>query len=397
MKWDSRLEPIAECFRLQVQPKDSLAGGALKYGITLADLRRANQLWTSDTIHLRKILHIPVDKTRQARQLREALIDSTLAPEPPSPTVDSSTVSDSEEDAPSVEDPLLDIGKLTIRRVPASQLSYFPPSTQSLSLLDNDHSSTARNSSTLPNGTGSRNRSAIPLPFKRPGDRPLQGVLDVVSSSLQTTTQHLRASTKSLLGHPIPRAPTTLAARLSLESTSGTPSSVSDDFDWEHEMEVVSATKTARHANGTTSPTNPTNGHTHSRTRTRSSHARQASASLNDLHASPKSAKEQEREERDSVELDFGPFQSSGGSPPTPRTPTHRHRRASSGRSDSAREKEKEKARAKLKAAVPYVVDTDAVLEPRGASVVRTAQMEPSPGMQLPLMARRTKSTDPFA
>ena len=395
MKWDSRLEPIAECFRLQVQPKDSLAGVALKYGITLADLRRANQLWTSDSIHLRKILHIPVDKTRQARQLREALIDSTLAPEPPSPTADSSTVSDSEEDAPSIEDPLLDIGKLTIRRVPASQLSYFPPSTQSLSLLDNDHSSTARNSSTLPNGTGSRNRSAIPLPFKRPGDGPLQGVLDVVSSSLHTTTQHLRASTNSLFGHPIPRAPATLAARLSLESTSGTPSSVSDDFDWEHEMEDVSTAKAARRTNGTTSTTSPPNGHT--RTRTRSSHARQASASLNDLHASPKSAKEQEREERDSVELDFGPFQSSGGSPPTPRTPTHRHRRASSGRSDSAREKEKEKARAKLKAAVPYVVDTDAVLEPRGASVVRTAQMEPSPGMQLPLMARRTKSTDPFA
>ncbi|PIL29375.1 hypothetical protein GSI_09427 [Ganoderma sinense ZZ0214-1] len=378
----------------EVQPKDSLAGVALKYGITLADLRRANQLWTSDSIHLRKVLHIPVDKTRQARQLREALIDSSLAQEPPSPTPDPSIVSDSEEETPPVEDTLLDIGKLTIRRVPASQLSYFPPSTQSLSLLDNDHSSTARNSSTLPNGKGSRNRSALPLSFKRPGDSPLQGVLAVVSSSLHTTTEHLRASTTSLFGNPIPRVPTTLAARLSLESTSGTPSSVSDDFDWEHEMEDVSAGMTARRANGTT--TSPPN----SLTRTRS-HARQASASLNDLHASPKSVREQEQEERDSVELDVGPFQASGGSPPSPRTPTHRHhRRASSGRSDSAREKATTKHTHKQKPAVPYAGDASAAVEwgsPRAASVVRTAQMEPSPGMQLPLMARRTKSMDPFA
>nr|VWP01584.1 Uncharacterized protein [Ganoderma boninense] len=372
-----------------VQPKDSLAGVALKYGITLADLRRANHLWTSDSIHLRKVLHIPVDKTRQARQLREALIDSSVAQEPPPITPDPSTMSDFEGETPPVAVTLLDIGKLTIRRVPASQLSYFPPSAQYSSRLEND-SSTAHNASTLPNGEGSRNRSALPLSFKRPGDGPLQGVLDVVSSSLHTTTQHLRASTNSLFSHPIPRAPTTLAARLSLESTSGTPSSVSDDFDWEHEMEDVSAGKTARRANGTT--TSPPT----SRTRTRS-HARQASASLNDLHNSPKLV----QEERDSVELDIGPFQASGGSPSSPRTPTHRHhRRASSGRSDSAREKAATKHAHKQKPTVPYAGDADAAGEwgsARAASVVRTAQMEPSPGMQLPLMARRTKSTDPFA
>ncbi len=358
----------------------------MKYGITLADLRRANQLWTSDSIHLRNVLHIPVDKTRQARQLREALIDSSLSQEPPSPKADESTLSDPDDDLPPAEDTLLDIGKLTIRRVPASQLSYFPPSTQSLSLLDDDHSLTTRNSSTLPNGTGSRNRSAQPISFKRPGDGPLQGVLDVFSSSLHTTTQHIRASTNSLFGHPIPRAPTTIAARLSFESTSGTPSSVSDDFDWEHEMEDVSAAKTSRRPNGTT--TSPPS----SRTRARA-HPREASASLNDLHASPRSV--QEQEERDSVELDFGPFQSSRGSPPSPRTPTHRQRRASSGRSQHASDPgAASREKLKQKPVMPYA-DTDT--SPRVVNVVRTAQMEPSPGMQLPLMARRTKSMDPFA
>ncbi|KAI1790035.1 hypothetical protein LXA43DRAFT_1018021 [Ganoderma leucocontextum] len=370
----------------EVQPKDSLAGVALKYGITLADLRRANQLWTSDSIHLRKVLHIPVDKTRQARQLREALIDSRLAPQPPLTKADASTVSGPDDNIPPVEDAVLDIGKLTLRRVPASQLSYFPPSTQSLSLLDSDHSSTTRNSSTLPNGTGSRDRSPLPLSFKRPGDGPLQGVLDVFSSSLHTTTEHIRASTTSLFGHPIPRAPTTLA-RLSLESTSGTPSNVSDDFNWEHEMEDVSAAKTSRRPNGTT--TSPSSNRTHTR-----AHAREASASLNDLHASPRSV--QEQEERDSVELDFGPFQSSGESPPSPRTPTHRHRRGSSGRSQHASDPgAAPRDKTKQKLGVSYV-DTDAAVE-WGANAVRTAQMEPSPGMQLPLMVRRTKSTDPFA
>ena len=76
----------------------------------------------------------------------------------------------------------------------------------------------------------------------------------------------------------------------------------------------------------------------------------------------------------------------------TPRTPTHRRRRASSRLLDSV--KETEKARAKLKHAVPYAADTDAALEPRGVNVVRSEQMDLSPGMQLPLMARRTKSTD---
>ncbi|KAG9309222.1 hypothetical protein JVU11DRAFT_10701 [Chiua virens] len=42
-----------------VGPTDSFAGVALRYGVSIAALRRANQLWPSDPIHLRTELLIP--------------------------------------------------------------------------------------------------------------------------------------------------------------------------------------------------------------------------------------------------------------------------------------------------------------------------------------------------
>ncbi|KZV66654.1 carbohydrate-binding module family 50 protein [Peniophora sp. CONT] len=57
----------------QVAPTDSLPGVALKYGITLSDLRKANQLWAHDSIHLRSTLLIPLD---QARNARMAVVDA---------------------------------------------------------------------------------------------------------------------------------------------------------------------------------------------------------------------------------------------------------------------------------------------------------------------------------
>ncbi|KAH7102000.1 hypothetical protein BKA62DRAFT_702056 [Auriculariales sp. MPI-PUGE-AT-0066] len=44
-----------------VAPGDSLAGIALRYGVNVAALRRANGLWANDSIHLRKTLTIPLD------------------------------------------------------------------------------------------------------------------------------------------------------------------------------------------------------------------------------------------------------------------------------------------------------------------------------------------------
>ncbi|KAF8134251.1 hypothetical protein EV363DRAFT_1447988 [Boletus edulis] len=50
-----------------VGPNDSYAGVALRYGVSIAALRRANQLWPSDPIHLRTELMIPRGDARRAR------------------------------------------------------------------------------------------------------------------------------------------------------------------------------------------------------------------------------------------------------------------------------------------------------------------------------------------
>ncbi|KAI0752936.1 hypothetical protein C8Q80DRAFT_1149307 [Daedaleopsis nitida] len=375
----------------EVQSKDSLAGIALKYGISLPELRRANQLWTSDSVHLRKVLYIPVDKTRQAKHIRMALID--LAMHATTETSVDANDTATKEPSTTVDHNLPDIGKITLRRIPASQLSYFPPSNH-VPHVENGTSTTFQASATLSNGKGSRNRSALPVSFSRSNESSLQGVLDVFSTSFHATANHIRQTSSSLFasGPPV-RAPTTLASRLSLESTSGTPSSTSDDMDWEHEMDIVTR------ANGGSRR----RGHTPASSDVRSprTHVHQVSASLTDLHASPPAA----IEERESVELDAGPFSRTGRSPspPTPHTPTHR--RNSSSRSQHvvtppSNSNSSSASRGRGRRIVPYMEsETEAAAtewgSPRGKSIVRTAQLEPSPGMQLPLRpCRRTKSRD---
>ncbi len=366
----------------------------MKYGINLAELRRANQLWTSDSIHLRRVLYIPVDKTRHAKQLRTTLIELTLNPSSTSSSIHSdATVFDTNIRRPTtIDHELPDIGKLTIRRVPASQLSFFPPSNHPLHLEGG--TATLESSATLPaNGRTSRDRPAIPVSFTRSTESPLQGILDVFSSSLHITAHHLRQSSGSLFGNgnggggTAVRAPATLASRLSLESNSGTPSSTSDDFDWEHEMEVVNTSKIPRRTG-----TGTGNFDAGARTRKRSHHARQASASLNDLHTSLSTTAQ---DERDSVELDTGPFTSAAISQSPPHTPTHS--RNSSSRSQPAITPPSNSSvgsRGRGRRIVPYVVEGEALEEwgsprgPRGKSVVRTAQLEPSPRMQFPLKPR---------
>ncbi|THU96740.1 hypothetical protein K435DRAFT_858211 [Dendrothele bispora CBS 962.96] len=94
----------------EVTRTDSLAGVALKYGIALSDLRRANHLWASDSIHLRKVLYIPIDMTSKQKDLVTA----------------SNGVQISHRDA--VNDLPM---SSSIRKVPASELSFFPPSSTS--------------------------------------------------------------------------------------------------------------------------------------------------------------------------------------------------------------------------------------------------------------------------
>ncbi|KAI0800022.1 hypothetical protein C8Q74DRAFT_386228 [Fomes fomentarius] len=353
-------------------------------------------MWTSDSIHLRRILYIPVDKTRHAKQLRTTLIELTLNPSSTSSSIHSgATVFDTNTRRPTtIDHELSDVGKLTIRRVPASQLSFFPPSNHPPHL---EGCTSAR----LPaNGRTSRDRPALPVSFTRSNESPLQGILDVFSSSLHITAHHLRQSSGSLFGNgnggggTAVRAPTTLASRLSLESNSGTPSSTSDDFDWEHEMEVVSTSKIVRRTG-----TGTGNVDAAARTRKRSHHARQASASLNDLHTSLSTTAQ---DERDSVELDAGPFTGAAISQSPPHTPTHS--RSSSSRSQAAITPPSNSSvvsRGRGRRIVPYVIEGEALEEwrsprgPRGKSVVRTAQLEPSPGMQFPLKPRTgTNPTD---
>jgi len=43
-----------------VQPEDTLQGLALKYGVTMEHIKRANKLWTADSLFLRPTLNIPL-------------------------------------------------------------------------------------------------------------------------------------------------------------------------------------------------------------------------------------------------------------------------------------------------------------------------------------------------
>ncbi|XP_005996542.1 lysM and putative peptidoglycan-binding domain-containing protein 1 [Latimeria chalumnae] len=57
--WERRIEH-------QVKPEDTLQGLALKYGVTMEQIKRANRLYTGDSIFLRKSLHIPVGANHKA-------------------------------------------------------------------------------------------------------------------------------------------------------------------------------------------------------------------------------------------------------------------------------------------------------------------------------------------
>lgn len=177
--------------------KDSLAGVALKYGITMSELRKANQLWASDSIHLRKVLYIPLD-SKKKRNNQKPLIDL----EPASGT---SSEQDLIGDKPTSS---------TIRRIPASQLSFFPPSTKPplpMMMMDPEDSSYNNHpySSTLPSRRAG-------LGTNSPG-QPSRALASILTSF------PMAASTRD-----------TIVSRLSFDSER---SSVADDQ--EHELDEV--------------------------------------------------------------------------------------------------------------------------------------------------------------
>ncbi|PBK73597.1 hypothetical protein ARMSODRAFT_1015138 [Armillaria solidipes] len=125
----------------EVSAKDSLAGVSLKYGISLADLRRSNHLWTSDSIHLRKVLYIPLDKCSRPQDLitsgepsdislMSAASDATGSNgyRPDLSTLNRHTTANGHDPNPKHHTIAGRSPSLKLRRVPVSQLSFFPPS-----------------------------------------------------------------------------------------------------------------------------------------------------------------------------------------------------------------------------------------------------------------------------
>jgi hypothetical protein len=109
----------------QIESSDSLAGVSLKYGISMAELRRANHLWSSDSIHMRKQLYIPLEKATRAQILRKDVILISISPtEELADPLEDPGVPESQPH-PLSDSPSSGVG--TVRRIPASHLSFFPP------------------------------------------------------------------------------------------------------------------------------------------------------------------------------------------------------------------------------------------------------------------------------
>jgi LysM repeat protein len=112
----------------QVTSKDSLAGVSLRYGISLANLRKANQLWATDSIHIRDVLYIPIEQAFRAREfIPESQITSTSESPESGTFIQAQPIHNSSLTEERVESsaahPLIPVCKM-----PSSKLTFFPPS-----------------------------------------------------------------------------------------------------------------------------------------------------------------------------------------------------------------------------------------------------------------------------
>ena len=110
----------------QVTSKDSLAGVSLKYGISLPNLRKANQLWATDSIHLRDVLYIPIKHTIRAREFMPEPQVPSLSPE--SHKSETSIHASPIHPSSFIEGNVEPTSAIPIRKIPSSQLTFFPPS-----------------------------------------------------------------------------------------------------------------------------------------------------------------------------------------------------------------------------------------------------------------------------
>ena len=108
----------------QITSKDSLAGVSLKYGISLPNLRKANQLWATDSIHLRDVLYIPI---KHAIRAREFIPEPQVLPVTPESHMSETSIHTSPIHSHSFIEGSVE--PIPIRKVPSSQLTFFPPST----------------------------------------------------------------------------------------------------------------------------------------------------------------------------------------------------------------------------------------------------------------------------
>ncbi|KAJ7020011.1 peptidoglycan-binding LysM domain protein [Mycena alexandri] len=189
----------------EITSQDSLAGVSLKYGISMADLRRANHLWSSDPIHLRKVLYIPLDKTSRAKD---------LTPEPL--LVSTEDMDQAAAASPTRPDNTAPMS--TIRRIPASQLSFFPPHARS---QEPDPPSPPAQAPARIKHPHSRHARYATTPSSTPGTASSPSLTSIL------TALPIQPSTRD-----------TIIARLSYDSTGTTNSSFSDP-DEGHELDDV--------------------------------------------------------------------------------------------------------------------------------------------------------------
>ena len=199
----------------------------MKYGITVTELRRANQLWASDSVHLRQVLYIPLDKARHASLETVASLlaqradsDDDEEEDIAHPTAAAShhsrsrSLSDPDADRPSV-----------VRRIPLTSLSFFPPPSSK--------------SSALAGGLFPRPAST-PHPSHVP---PPAAANTTMLSKGSTLTSTLRASALSSFFSALPINASTrdeIFSRLSIDSVSN--STTASDEAVEHELTPVPTT-----------------------------------------------------------------------------------------------------------------------------------------------------------
>lgn len=201
---------------------------SLKYGITLANLRRANQLWTSDSIHRHSVLYIPID---QASRAREYISDVSQDPSTSNPSrEDRSELDFASSSASPVKDHVDNSDAIPkspplvpVTRLPARQLSYFPPSSNKNSATHLDY---------LPS-----NHQSIPPPHRKTSHKYDTSLTNTSFASILTALPISAATRDEII------------TRLSLDSVSSSftdRSRANSDDDTGHEMNDVGQLRNRR-------------------------------------------------------------------------------------------------------------------------------------------------------